>query len=291
MTSARRQGILPGAVRAAASRFRSNTTAMFGLVVFVITLIAAILAPVISGHDPSAVDLGAVMSAPSGKHWLGTDELGRDVFTRVLYGAQTSLTVGLGAVLLSVIVGVIIGSIAGYVGGFVDGVLMRITDVALSIPPLLMGIVFVSIIGPSITSVIIVIAALSWPSFARLVRGEVLRVRRSDYMLASQIAGTRPIRILTGHVLPNILGPVTVAFGLGIGTAVLTEAGLSFLGLGVRPPQASWGGMVTSALDPNVLQNAQWIWIPPAAMIGLLVLAATFVGDGLLQALDPRTQS
>jgi peptide/nickel transport system permease protein len=286
-----RAAILPGAVREAAVRFRSNRTAMFGLIVIVITLVAAIFAPLIGGHDPNATDLAAVMKSPSGKHWLGTDELGRDVFTRLLYGAQTSMTVGLGAVLLSVVVGTIIGAIAGYVGGFVDAVIMRITDVALSIPPLLMGIVFVSIIGPSITSVIIVIAALSWPSFARLVRGEVLRVRGSDYILASQIAGTRRIRILTGHVLPNILGPITVAFGLGIGTAILTEAGLSFLGLGVRPPQASWGGMVTSALSPDVLQNAQWIWVPPAAMIGLVVLAATFVGDGLLRALDPRTQS
>lgn len=283
--------ILPGAVRAGAARFRSNGTAMFGLIVFAITLLAAVFAPLIGGHGPNATDLNAVMKSPSGTHWLGTDELGRDVFTRLLYGARTSMTVGVGAVLLSVVVGTIIGAVAGYIGGFLDAVLMRITDVALSIPPLLMGIVFVSIIGPSITSVIIVIGALSWPAFARLVRGEVLRVRRSDYVLASQIAGTRRIRVLTGHVLPNILGPVTVAFGLGIGTAILTEAGLSFLGLGVRPPQASWGAMVTSALSPDVLQNAQWIWIPPAAMIGLLVLAATFIGDGLLQALDPRTQS
>ncbi|GGM61903.1 ABC transporter permease [Dactylosporangium sucinum] len=283
--------LLPGSVRAAANRFRSDGTAMFGLIVILVTLIAAVCAPLIGRYDPNATNLDEVMRAPSGSHWLGTDELGRDVFTRLLYGAQTSLTVGLGAVALSVLVGMIIGAVAGYAGGFVDGVMMRLTDIALSIPPLLMGIVFVAILGPSTTSVIIVIAALSWPSFARLVRGEVLRVRGSDYVLASQIAGTRRLRILTGHVLPNIMGPVTVAFGLGIGTAVLTEAGLSFLGLGVRPPQASWGGMVTSALSPEVLQNAKWIWLPPAGMIGLLVLAATFVGDGLLRAVDPRTQS
>lgn len=282
--------LVPGAVREAAARFGANRTAMFGLVVILLTIVAALLAPVLGGHDPNDTDLTAVMQPPGNGHLLGTDELGRDVLTRLLYGARVSMAVGIGAVLLSVLIGLVVGALAGYLGGIVDSVVMRITDVALSIPPLLMGIVLVSLIGPSLTSVIIVIAALTWPSFARLVRGEVLHVRSTDYVLAGRIAGTPRVRILVGHVLPNIMGPLTVAFGLGIGTAILTEAGLSFLGLGVRPPQASWGGMVTSALSPEVMQNGKWIWIPPAASIGLVVLAATFVGDGLLRALDPRTQ-
>jgi peptide/nickel transport system permease protein len=231
----------------------------------------------------------AVRSAPSAAHWLGTDEVGRDVWSRLVYGARTSLSVGFGAVAIAVAIGTVMGALAGFYGGWVDQLTMRLTDTVMSVPPLLMIIVFVSLIGPSLQTVIVVIALMTWPGTARLVRGQFLTLREREFVLAARVLGARDWRIIVRHVLPNVLGPLSVVATFGVASAILLEAGLSFLGLGIKPPLSSWGVMINSAQSSNVLINLPWLWIPPATTISLTVLAVNFIGDGLRDALDPRS--
>ena len=276
--------------REALRRFAEHRLALAGIAVLVLIVALAALAPLVAPDGPTAIDLDAVNQPPGDGHLLGTDDVGRDVWARLVYGARTSLAVGLGAVAIALLVGTSVGLAAGYLGRWVDATLMRVTDAVMSVPPLLMVIVFVAIAGPSLTSIIVVIALTTWPATARLVRAQVLSLREREFVVAARVIGASGRRIVTSHLLPNLLGPLSVVGTFGVANAILVEAGLSFLGLGVRPPTPSWGQMVNAAQSPEVLIDRPWIWVPPSIAIGLVVLSVNFIGDGLRDALDPRSE-
>lgn len=276
--------------KAAMRRFVRHRLAVVGLIVVAVIILMAICAPLLTPWDPNRIDFATgSRQPPSELHPLGTDVAGRDVWARVLYGGRTSVAVGFGAVAIYLVIGVALGLLAGFHGGRIDQGIMRFTDTILSIPPLLLIIVFVSVVGPSIGSVIAVIALLGWPITARLVRGQLLVLRESEFITAARVVGVPNRDILLRHMLPNVLGPLTVVATFGVATAVLLEASLSFLGLGVRPPEASWGNLITEATSPAVLNGMWWQWVPAAIAITLMVLGVNFVGDGLRDAIDPRT--
>jgi len=277
------------AFREAIYRFSTYRLALVGIVVIAIVVFIALFARWLAPLGPTDLSLEDVMSPPGGKYLLGTDDVGRDVWARVAYGARTSMIVGLGAVTIALLIGTIVGLSAGFFGKWVDAILMRITDGVMSVPPLILVIVFISIVGPSLLSVLFVIALTTWPTSARLVRGQVLTLREQEYIVAAQVVGVPTRKILTRHLFPNLLGPLSVVATFGISNAILVEAGLSFLGLGVRPPAASWGQMVNLAQQPDILLDKPWIWVPSALMIVITVLAINFIGDGLRKAVDPKS--
>ena len=272
----------------ALARFARHRGAVLGIVILIAIVTLALGAPWIAGYDPEVLDLRATRLPPSATHLLGTDKLGYDVFSRLVWGARISLTVGFGSVAISVCIGVVLGSLAGYYGGWVDGAVLHLTNALLSLPSLLLVIIFVSVVGPSLKSVIIVISLLTWPSMSRLVRGQILLLREADFVVAARANSAPDWMVMLRHLLPNILGPVSVAATFFMAQAILLEAALSFLGLGVRPPAPSWGNMVNQATNVSVLQNMPWVWVPPAASIAVVVLAINFLGDGLRDAFDPR---
>ena len=251
----------------------------------------AVVGPLVTDIDPNRADLTSVLLPPSAQHWLGTDPLGRDVLVRALYGIRISLIAGIGAVTIYLLIGSLIGLVSGLVGGWVDHTLMRITDAMLSIPILLLLIMAAAILGPSLQTVILVIGLLGWPATARLVRGQVLAVKDSDFVHASRLTGLTPFRVALRHVVPNVLGPVTVLATFGIANAVIIEASLSFLGLGVRPPSASLGVMINDARAPRLLAGSPWLWLVPGIAISMIVLSTNAVGDGIRDAVDPRTRA
>ncbi|BAS27997.1 oligopeptide ABC transporter permease [Limnochorda pilosa] len=269
-------------------RFLRHRLAVTGLAVLALVALSALLAPWIAPHDPHAMDVMAFSAPPSGRHLLGTDAVGRDVLSRLLYAARVSLSVGAGAVLLNVLVGIVLGGLAGYLGGRVDSAIMRFTDMVLSFPPLMIILVLVSVLGPSLTNVILVLGLLGWPQICRLVRAEILRLREQEYIVAARALGIPDRRILLRHLVPNSFPPVLVAATFGAAQAIIQEASLSFLGMGVQPPTASWGNMLTDAQSMGVLGSMPWLWLPPGMMIVVAVLSINFVGDGLRDALDPR---
>ncbi len=269
-------------------RFRRHRLAVAGLLVLLSLVTAAVFAPVVSPHPPDYGNLREVRDAPSREHLLGTDLTGRDVLSRIIYGGRVSLAVGVLAVGIYVAIGTMLGALAGFFGGIVDGLIMRMTDTMMSLPALLTIIVFVSVVGPSLSSVIAVIGLLGWPGTCRLVRGQVLALREQEFVTAARVAGCTNGRIILRHVLPNVVSLLIVLATFGMATAILLEASLSFLGLGVRPPTASWGGMLHDAQSPVVLSDLPWLWISPGLMIAITVLAINFMGDGLRDALDPR---
>jgi peptide/nickel transport system permease protein len=276
--------------RAALRRFLRYRLAIVGVFMLLIIVAMAIFAPLLTPWPPNWIDFTTgARQPPSPEHILGTDVSSRDVWSRVLYGARTSILVGFGAVTLYLIIGTLFGLAAGFYGRFVDQGIMRFTDTIMAIPPLLLIIVFVALAGPSIVSVIAVIGLLGWPVTARLVRGQLLVLRESEFITASRVIGVPDRTILFRHMLPNILGPLTVVATFGVATAVLLESSLSFLGLGVRPPEASWGNLITEAVSPVVLTQLPWQWVPAAIAITTTVLAVNFIGDGLRDAIDPRT--
>lgn len=269
-------------------RFRKHKLAMLGMTLLFILCVLAIGAPVIARQDPYHVDLRAYRQGPSADHLLGTDSNGRDVFSRVLRAGRVSLSVGLVAVSLYVVIGVILGGAAGFYGGVVDSVIMRLADMVLAFPSLIVIITIVALVGPSIYNVMLVIGCLGWPPIARLVRGNVLSLREREFVVAARALGAPSRRLLMRHIMPNALAPVIVAASFGMAQAIILEAGLSFLGLGVQPPTPSWGNMLTDAQSFTVLEDMLWLWVPPGVMIALAVLAINFVGDGLRDALDPQ---
>jgi peptide/nickel transport system permease protein len=270
-------------------RFLRHRPAIVGTVILVIIVVGAIFAPFVAPQDPTTIDLELVDQPPSVHHWLGGDRSGRDVWSRVIYGIRVSLVVGFGAVGLYVLIGTLLGLFSGFAGGAVDQLLMRLTDTVLSIPTLLLVIVFASVVGPSLYSVIAAIGLLGWPGTARIVRGQVLSLREAEFVMAARALGARSPHIAARHLLPNLFGPLTVVATFGVANAILLEAALSFLGLGVQPPTPSLGGMINQARAPSVLHDIPWLWIPPGVVIALTVLAVNFVGDGLRDALDPRS--
>lgn len=274
----------------ALQRFTHHRLAVPGAAVLLLLVATAVLAPVIGGQDPYYQDYSAIKSPPGHGHILGTDALGRDVWARIVFATRISLSVGLVAVGLSTLIGTILGAVAGFYGGLVDSVIMRLTDVVMSFPLLIIIITVVALIGPSLFNIMTVIGLIAWPSICRLVRGQFLSLREQEFVTAAECLGVPSWRIILSHLLPNCVGAITVAATFGMAGAILTEASLSFLGLGVPPPEPSWGQMLTEAQKLSILADMPWLWIPPGVMIALTVLAVNFVGDGLRDALDPQSR-
>jgi peptide/nickel transport system permease protein len=267
--------------------FRRHPYAGFGLVLLAALALAALLAPLLAPYEPNAVDLAAGrLLPPSPAHPMGTDDLGRDILSRVLYGARVSLSIGFLAVAVAVTLGTAVGAVAGYAGRWIDSILMRIVDLFLSFPRLVLLVAVVAVVDPTIPVIILLLGLTGWMEVSRLVRGQVLGVREREFVLAARALGFRPLRVLVRHVLPNVLTPVIVAATLGIGNAILAEAALSYLGLGVQPPTASWGNIIQSGGDRMI--EAWWITAFPGLAIVLTVLSFNLVGDALRDALDPR---
>ncbi len=272
--------------RRALRRLIRRRTAIFGLGVVVFFILLAILAPLVSPYDPLKTDFLLVRKAPSALHWFGTDEIGRDVLSRVIWGARASLLAGLVSVSLALAVGVPLGLVSGYVGGFLDGLLMRLIDAMLAIPFLILAIALAAFLGPSLSNAMIAIGVSQTPIFARLTRGQVLSVKHEDYIEAARALGNPHRRIMLRHILPNIIPPILVQATLASAAAIIAEATLSFLGLGQQPPDPSWGSMLNVA--SHFLSQAPWMAVWPGAAIFLLVLSLNLFGDGLRDALDPR---
>jgi peptide/nickel transport system permease protein len=260
-----------------------------GLAGILLLLLLAALAPVLSPYDYAEIDLRNTLASPSREHLLGTDNIGRDVLSRLIYGARVSLTVGSVAVGLQISVGSMLGLAAGFFGGIVDQVVMRLVDWVMAFPSLLLMLVAAFILGPGIVNVMLILGFLGWPGTCRLVRGQTLALREMDFVLASRCIGVQPWRIMLRHLLPNVVAVIIVSATFGIANMIIAEAGLSFLGLGVKPPTPSWGAMLESAQQISFVTRRPWIWIPPGLLISVTVLAINFVGDGLRDALDPRT--
>jgi len=273
--------------RRAVRRLLARRTAVFGLVVVVLMVLLAVLAPWIAPFDPLATSFAMVRQAPGGANWFGTDEVGRDLASRVIWGGRASLAAGVISVTIAVGVGVPLGMLAGYVGGVVDAVVSRITDAMLAIPFLILAIALAAFLGPSLGNAMIAIGITATPIFVRLARGQVLAVRAEDYVEAARAVGNPPARILLRHILPNILPPVIVQATLAIAAAIIAEASLSFLGLGQQPPAPSWGSMLNTA--QRFLTQAPWMAIFPGLAIFVTVLAFNLLGDGLRDALDPKS--
>ena len=272
-------------------RFLSHRLAVVGALIIGIMTASAILADVISPYDPNQIDLLHLAESPSLVHLLGTDAVGRDALSRIIYGARISLSVGVVAVAIYMTIGFVLGGLAGYIGGWADNLIMRFTDVMLCFPTFVLILILVGILGPNISNVMLAIGLFGWPGVARLIRGQVLQLRELDYVIAARILGAGKVDALVRHILPNVIGPLTVAATLGIAGAILAEAGLSFLGLGVVQPTPSWGSMLNDARSPAIMADKPWLWIAPGASISLAVLAINFIGDGLRDAFDVRSRA
>jgi len=267
-------------------RLLARPAAVFGLTVIVVVTLVAVFAPWIAPQDPQATSWGAIRKAPSAAHWFGTDDIGRDVLSRVIYGARASLLAGVVSVLISLSIGVPVGLLAGYAGGKTDLLISRLTDALLACPFLILAIALAAFLGPSLTNAMIAIGISATPVFIRLTRGQALAVKAEDFILAARAVGNPPWRIAIRHVLPNVAPALIVQATLAIAAAVIAEASLSFLGLGQQPPAPSWGSMLNTA--KNYVDNAPWMAVWPGLSIFLLVLSFNLVGDGLRDALDPR---
>lgn len=268
-------------------RFLRNRLALLGAAVFVLIVVTAILAPVLTRYSPIQAAFGDIRKAPSAAHWFGTDELGRDVLSRVLYSARVSLTASIASVLLALVLGGGLGLISGYFRGRVDEVIMRIMDALLSLPFLVLAIALAAILGPSLQNAMLAIGIVSAPAFARIVRGEILAQREREYVAAAVAIGASDARVLFRYLVPNISGALIVQISLSIANAILAESSLSFLGLGIQPPTASWGAMLNAARP--YLTDAPWMTGFPGLAIFLACLAFNLIGDGLREALDPRS--
>lgn len=279
-------GETPG--RRAWRRFRRHKLAMAGVAFLGVLILAAVAAPLVAGRDPIEMDARHAMAAPTADHLLGTDLAGRDIWARLIFGARVSLAVGLVSVSISMAITLVLGTLAGYYGGTIDMIIMRLTDVVMVFPGLILIIAVVSLVGPSIFNVMAVLGILGWTGTTRLLRGQILSVRELDYVLAARAIGVSNWRIMWAYVLPNAIAPLLVAATFGVAGAILTEAGLSYLGLGVLPPTPSWGSMLNAASSITVLERNWWVWIPPGVAVLLTVMAINFAGDGLRDALDPR---
>lgn len=277
-----------GPVRRFMRRFFKQKSAVFAAVVLLILVIVAIFAPLIAPFDPNAQDLGNVLSKPTAEHWFGTDQNGRDLLSRAIFGARVSLLAALQSVGIAVLLGVIPGLLAGYLGGWFDLAVMRVVEALMSFPPLLLAIAIVGVRGPSLTSAMIAIGVAFAPRFCRLMRGVALSAREETYIEAAQSIGCSTRRILFKHLLPNVVSPLIVQISLMIGFAMLYEASLSFLGLGVTPPEASWGSMLGQAF--RYITQAPWIAIPPGVLLTLAVLAFNLLGDGVRDALGRQLE-
>lgn len=272
--------------RLLAARLRANRLAMAGLVLVAFLAAAALAAPWVAPHDPTAIDARTILAGPSAAHLLGTDDLGRDVLSRLIYGARISLAVGFVSVGIAVLIGTALGACAGYFGGLVDALVMRFVDIMLCFPSTFLILAVIAFIGPSIWNVMFVIGVTGWMGVCRLVRAEFLSLRERDFVVAARALGAGDGRLIFRHILPNALAPVLVAAVLGVAGAILTESGLSFLGLGVQPPTPSWGNILTAGKDN--IDVAWWLSFFPGVAITMTMLGYNMLGEGLRDALDPR---
>jgi len=271
-------------------RFMSDNRARLGIGIVVLLALAALLAPLIARQSPITIDLLHILQRPSSQHWLGTDIQGRDIWSRLIYGARVSLTVGLISQGIALGLGITMGLLAGFYGGWVDEIVMRLADVTLAFPTLLLLIAMVAALQPSEAVVFATIGIVGWAGMARIVRGQVLVVRQLEYIQAIRALGAGDLRIMTQHILPNVVAPVVIAATLGVAGAIMAEAALSFLGLGVPPPAPSWGSMIADGRDLDQLRRAPWTSVFPGVAIGAAVLGFNLLGDALRDALDPRQQ-
>lgn len=269
-------------------RFAKHKVALVSLFVLVILILAAVLAPLIVPHSPDAI-AGMFGAPPNGEFFLGTDEIGRDVFSRLLYGTRVSLLVGFMATVISTAVGVVLGLISGYFGGWVDMVIMRFTDMVMSFPYILLILVAAAIFRPGMWNIILILGFVDWPGVARLVRGSTLSLRETNFVKSSVVAGMTKRHILFSEILPNTVAPILIYATLVLAVSMLDEAALSFLGMGVQPPTPSLGNMLNGAQSLTILTTKPWLWVPPGLMIVVLVISINFIGDALRDAIDPTT--
>jgi peptide/nickel transport system permease protein len=267
-------------------RFMKNRLAISGLVIVLFFFALSIFAPVISPYNPSEINRDELLKPPGSDHLFGTDKLGRDVLSRMIYGSRISLKVGFVAVGISIVIGSFLGALAGFYGGIIDAVIMRFVDVMLCFPAFFLILAVIAILEPSIWNIMVVIGLTGWMGVARLVRAEFLTLTKRDFILAARAQGAGDFRIIFGHILPNALGPILVAATLGVAGAILTESALSFLGIGVQPPTPSWGNILTDGQD--TIAVAWWLSLYPGLAILLTVLGYNLLGEGIRDALDPR---
>ena len=267
-----------------------NPLAVAGIVIFSIILLASIFAPWLTPHDPLKINLRAMLQAPSAEHWFGTDRTGRDVFARVLYGGRVSILVGLGSALIAAVIGVGIGAYTGYRGGILDAIAMRVSEIFMSFPQIILVLLLVSIAGRSLMNLIVIFVLTGWGGMYRMARARMLSLREEEYVQALQSFGVPTYKICYKHILPNALGPIMVNITLTTAMFILAEAGLSFLGLGVPLSIPTWGNILNVAKDIRVLENNWWMWLPVGTVISLFVLSVNFIGDGLRDSTDPTLQ-
>jgi peptide/nickel transport system permease protein len=272
--------------RIAFRRFRKNRIAMVSAIFLITMILVAVFAPFLTPADPNKVNILMPHQSPSGDHWLGTDESGRDIVSRLIVGARASMTVGITSMLISISIGMLVGSVAGFLGGWIDAILMRFTDGMLAIPYFFLVLIVVAVFGTSFRNIVIVIGATSWMVVARVVRSEVLRYRNYEFVTAARSIGATDARLLFRHVVPHTFPSIIVAATLGVANAILLESALSYLGLGIQPPQASWGNMLSKS--QAYLFDNPILPLYPGLLILLVVLAFNFLGDALRDALDPR---
>ncbi|MEH7442811.1 oligopeptide ABC transporter permease [Bacillus sp. JJ1122] len=285
------KGLSPWAI--ARKKFVANKLAMTSLIFLIFVSIISFLAPYITTIDITKINIGSMSLPPSSEHWLGTDKSGRDVFTRLLYGGRISLLVGISCTLFVIMFGTVVGSIAGYFGGVVDSMLMRFTDFVLNFPFLVFVIVLGTIFYGKLNGLVVlimVISLLSWGGVARIVRSKILAEKENEYILAAISIGCSPFKVITKHLLPNVLSTIIVQATILFAGMIVSESALSYLGFGVPAEIPSWGNMLSFANEPDVLQGKPWIWIPPALAITLTILSINFIGEGLKDALNPRSR-
>ena len=269
-------------------RFRRHRLAVAGVALLALFVLLSLCAPLVARVEPNAVDLRARNQGPTPAHWLGTDRTGRDTFARTLYAGRVSLAIGFVAAAISIAIGGVLGAVSGYFGGRVDGLIMRFTDVVMTFPAIIILLTVAALAGPGARNTMLIIGLLNWPVPCRLVRAKFLSLRNQEFVQAARAVGCTPFRTIAVHAFPNTVDVLVVYASFGIVNAILLEAGLSFLGLGVQPPTASWGNMINVARNIDVLQGYPWQWVPAGVAIVLTVLATNFIGDGLRDALDPR---
>lgn len=267
-----------------------NKLALAGMIIFAIIMIAVILAPLLTNYDPLGVDMKSVLQAPSSAHILGTDKIGRDIFSRVLYGGRISILVGLGSALGAATIGVLLGAYAGYKGGTIDKIILRISEVFMAFPQIVLVLLLVTILGQSLRNLLIIFIATGWGSVYRMTRARILSIREEEYVQALKAFGLSDIVVCYKHMLPNAIGPILVNITLSTAMFILEEASLSFLGLGVPLEIATWGNILNAAQDQTVLLRNWWIWLPVGVVISLFVMSVNFMGDGLRDSADPTQQ-
>lgn len=285
-TGKSRKGIQNRALR----KMLSNKLAVIGLVFVSIVIVASIIAPLICKYDPQKVNLRMILKPPSSEHILGTDKVGRDVYARIIYGGRISILVGLGSALGAALIGVSLGAYTGYRGGWIDSLILRISEIVMAFPQIILVLLLVAILGQSLMNLMVIFTLTGWGGLFRMTRAQMLSLREEEYVQALQAFGLSSFRISFKHVLPNALGPIMVNITLSTAMFILQEAGLSFLGLGVPLNIPTWGNILNVAIDLRILEDFWWVWMPVAVMISLFVLGINFIGDGLRDSTDPSLQ-